>query len=370
MAKHQLKYGNNILSIVDKMGLFAPGTDDAWTILSDLVVNEGDLSTGPIPTFTLDQAPVKIPSLFAYSHYRNSAYYKSGQYAFHCDGNTNTMVQRNLLQAMAIGASNTKDGADKNVTMVKIDKLIEAEKFYSSVKIPKFPEIFPEHFDEELATKGEKLFKEKFFDIPQQDGSIRKETCYSCHYQKPQGREIPIGWVNTNRKRWAFYHADPKNNEYLQKLGQKAREYTKASATDQGISLDNEFLKNDTWHQWRSGYIARPLHGIWASAPYLHNGSVRTIRQLLTNPEDRESIFYTGTRNYDIENIGYKSEEYFYPNNIKSEKYKVKAFAREVGKPRRTIHQQNSTKENIGHAFGTDWTSEEKDAVIEYIKSL
>ena len=197
-----------------------------------------------------------------------------------------------------------------------------------------------------------------------------KETCYSCHYRKPQGREIPIDWVNTDRRRWAFFHGKSENNEYLQKIGQKARDYTKASAKDQGVSMNNEFLKNDIWHKRRSGYIARPLHGIWVSAPYLHNGSVRTIRQLLTKPEKRENIFYTGTRNYDIEDLGYKSEEYFYPNNSGLEKNKVKAFAREVGMLKPAIHPENKTKENIGHTFGTDWSPEEKDAIIEYIKSL
>ena len=54
-------------------------------------------------------------------------------------------------------------------------------------------------------------------------------------------------------------------------------------------------------------YRPRPLNGIWASPPYLHNGSVRTVFQLLSPEEEREDVFYVGTRQYDPRHLGYKS---------------------------------------------------------------
>jgi len=52
-------------------------------------------------------------------------------------------------------------------------------------------------------------------------------------------------------------------------------------------------------------YKARPLEGIWATAPYLHNGSVPTLYALLQAPADRPKTFNVGTRVYDPKNVGY-----------------------------------------------------------------
>lgn len=57
-------------------------------------------------------------------------------------------------------------------------------------------------------------------------------------------------------------------------------------------------------------YKARPLNGIWATGPYLHNGSVRTIRQLLI-PGIRQETFNVGSRAYDPEGMGFKDEGNF-----------------------------------------------------------
>lgn len=52
-------------------------------------------------------------------------------------------------------------------------------------------------------------------------------------------------------------------------------------------------------------YKARPLAGIWATPPFLHNGSVPTIYQLLSPVTEREQNFYVGRREYDIKHLGY-----------------------------------------------------------------
>ena len=53
------------------------------------------------------------------------------------------------------------------------------------------------------------------------------------------------------------------------------------------------------------GYKARPLGGIWATAPYLHNGSVPNLYELLLPPDRRSTMFWTGTTQYDAERVGY-----------------------------------------------------------------
>jgi hypothetical protein len=53
---------------------------------------------------------------------------------------------------------------------------------------------------------------------------------------------------------------------------------------------------------------AGPLAAAWATGPYLHNGSVPTIYELLA-PEERRDVFWTGGRELDLERLGYMSED-------------------------------------------------------------
>ena len=52
-------------------------------------------------------------------------------------------------------------------------------------------------------------------------------------------------------------------------------------------------------------YKARPLHGVWATPPFLHNGSVPSIYHLLSPLQQRPTTFYVGNREYDPQKLGY-----------------------------------------------------------------
>ncbi len=52
-------------------------------------------------------------------------------------------------------------------------------------------------------------------------------------------------------------------------------------------------------------YKARSLNGIWATGPYLHNGSIRTLKQLISGKRDK--TFKIGSREYDTEELGFKN---------------------------------------------------------------
>ena len=56
-------------------------------------------------------------------------------------------------------------------------------------------------------------------------------------------------------------------------------------------------------------YKPRPLAGIWAVGPFLHNGSVPTIYQLLSPADSRDKTFWVGTRDFDSENLGLKTQQ-------------------------------------------------------------
>ena len=54
-------------------------------------------------------------------------------------------------------------------------------------------------------------------------------------------------------------------------------------------------------------YKARPLNGIWATAPYLHNGSVSSLYQMLLPDSERKPSFYVGGKTFDAINVGFES---------------------------------------------------------------
>jgi hypothetical protein len=54
------------------------------------------------------------------------------------------------------------------------------------------------------------------------------------------------------------------------------------------------------------GYKSRPLHGIWATAPYLHNGSVPNLWEMLVPEERRSPVFWVGTRRFDPVRVGFE----------------------------------------------------------------
>lgn len=104
------------------------------------------------------------------------------------------------------------------------------------------------------------------------------------------------------------------------------------------------------------GYKARPLTGIWATAPYLHNGSVRTLYQLLLPEAAREPRFYVGGREFDPSDVGYRSEPG--PNRFLFEAVDA------AGVP----IPGNS---NRGHDYNNaSLTERDRRALIEYLKTL
>ncbi|MEM7060735.1 MAG: di-heme-cytochrome C peroxidase [Pseudomonadota bacterium] len=114
---------------------------------------------------------------------------------------------------------------------------------------------------------------------------------------------------------------------------------------------DKKFLltDDDQSRGMNGAYKARPLNGIWATAPFLHNGSVPNLRALLDKPENRPGSFVLGGWEYDPTIVGYAP--YDGPH----------AFTYDVSK------KGNS---NGGHIWGTTLSDADKDALLEYLKTL
>ncbi|MDA7827607.1 di-heme-cytochrome C peroxidase [Rhodobacteraceae bacterium] len=100
-------------------------------------------------------------------------------------------------------------------------------------------------------------------------------------------------------------------------------------------------------------YKARPLNGIWASAPYLHNGSVPSIADLLLPPHQRPKTFAVPMGDFDVDRIGLAQNK--------------GGFEFWVTTPKGDPVIGNS---NLGHDYGTDLSPEEKAALIEFVKGL
>jgi mono/diheme cytochrome c family protein len=157
--------------------------------------------------------------------------------------------------------------------------------------------------------------------------------CASCHASEITGTRLPLKGVDTDAERlwtWKKEHA------------------VAANKAVQGFGIDRKGLVEDEL----IGYNAVYLDGLWLRAPYLHNGSVPTLRDLLNPPAERPAIFWRGYDLFDDQDVGFIS---------------TGAEAERVGTPFDTSQRSNG---NGGHLFGTMLPTTEKDALIEYLKTL
>jgi hypothetical protein len=99
------------------------------------------------------------------------------------------------------------------------------------------------------------------------------------------------------------------------------------------------------------GYANAPLDGVWLRSPYLHNGSVPTLRALLY-PDERPRQFYRAYDVFDYQNVGYVSSG---------------PEAEKLGWRYDTTVRGNS---NAGHLYGATLAPEDKDDLLEYLKTL
>lgn len=210
---------------------------------------------------------------------------------------------------------------------------VDIQQYLLSLEAPKYP--FP--IDAALAAKGEKLFT---------------QTCVRCHgTYGPDGKYpnkiVPLQEIGTDRARY-----DGITPEFV-------AYYNKSwFAQEQQGWLADGFTSRRT-----EGYQAPPLDGVWATAPYFHNGSTPTLADVL-NSRQRPRIFTrsyrTGDADYDRAKVGWRVQVLDRPadpNLSPTERRKV-------------YDTTQPGRGNGGHTYGDHFSDEERRAVIEFLKTL
>lgn len=252
----------------------------------------------------------------------------------HWDGNNTKVDERNLSAAFGTGATPT--------TLDK-EKVLRTAKFlWDQARPPAFP---AQYVQPDLAARGERLYR---------------THCWSCHGNGSPpfrvagdgglvGTVTPIEYVGTDRARLDSYTpalAAAQNSLYA---GFPADEERCREHED---DVEHCYPARFSHFRKTNGYANLPLDGLWLRAPYLHNGSVPDLRALLERPEARPRVFYTGYDVYDYGRVGFVTQG----REAEAHGWRFDTALRGNG--------------NRGHAYGTDLSTAEKSALIEYLKTF
>ncbi len=204
----------------------------------------------------------------------------------------------------------------------------DIQAYLLSIEAPKYP--FP--IDAKLAATGHKLFN---------DNCAKCHGTYGPNWTYPS-KVIPLKQIGTDATR--YYGLTPK-------LGEHYDQSWFAKEKPEGFKT----LES-------AGYQAPPLDGVWATAPYLHNGSVPTLYDML-NSKTRPKIF---TRSFRTDEAAYDKKKIGWKIQVLEEMPKVEnAFER-----RKIYDTTQPGRGNQGHTFGDQFDEAERWAVIEYLKTL
>lgn len=227
------------------------------------------------------------------------------------DGNSPTIHDRNV--GAAFGAGATRESID----MAAIDRVTQ---FLRNLPAPAYP--WGITADSARLEHGKELYD---------------QHCASCHALDGDkiGDIEPLDVIGT----------DP---------------YRVNSYTD---TLNSLMLSYGEGYDWKlldmvktDGYANQPLDGIWARAPYLHNGSVPTLHDLLLPEDQRPTTFYAGSGVYDTVNVGMRDDI----TRIGDKQM----FLFDTAVP------GNSNKGHSGPYFGTNLSESDRQALIEYLKTI
>ncbi|RZA07270.1 MAG: cytochrome C [Moraxellaceae bacterium] len=259
------------------------------------------------------------------------------------NGSVPIPIYRNIAAALTLGLENT----DVRVAAFS-EELLHG--------LPANP--YPFNVDTELAGKGKILFAQHCAD------------CHQPHNGKvygnigtPMGRANVVDWIIELGGRSSFYDTCSQDTavEIMGKIVKPCEKF-------EGVPLaGKQALAMRPLSQQR-GYNARPLSGIWAQAPYFHNGSVPTLYHVLIANE-RPQTFLRGIEEYDQEKLGFvwKKEDVKFTENLNTAMH----FDTSVIPALNAVGHAGDITDN-GKTYKLDWSDDKAGAVaiLEYLKVL
>jgi cytochrome c5 len=210
---------------------------------------------------------------------------------------------------------------------------VDIQAYLLSLTPPKYP--FP--IDQQLAHKGEALFN---------------KTCARCHGTYGEkatypNRIVPLEEIGTDRTR--FDGITPEFGRYYNKTW---------FAQEKPGWITDELTARPS-----KGYQVPPLDGVWATAPYFHNGSAPTVADVLNSrgrPKYFTRSYGTDRADYDPVKLGLKIQQLDGPADTKASDFE-----------RRKVYDTTLPgRGNAGHTYGDDLSDDERKAIIEYLKTL
>ena len=232
----------------------------------------------------------------------------------HWDGDNDSVDERNLSASLGAG-----------VTPVTVDHASLARVRDWIWTLP--PPAYPYGVDATLAVRG---------------ATVYQQQCLACH-----GDHRFRDGVNAGTRVGMIEDADRIGTDR-----HRLDSYTDVFAANQ-YALFPESVYRFTHFRKTAGYANQPLDGIWLRGPYLHNGSVPTLRALLDPPDQRPTVFYRGYDVFDQQNVGFVS------NVPEAEGLRFFRYDTSV--------KGNS---NSGHLYGTMLPDADKRAIVEYMKTF
>ena len=235
----------------------------------------------------------------------------------HWDGNNSRVEERNLSAAFGTGAT---------PALIDHAAIARIEAWIATATPPAFDKFYP--IDRALATRGAALYA---------------QSCAACHGKNGSdfsgehvGKITRIADIGSDRGRLDSYTLQLAQNQGMLYSAHPERRF-------------RHFRK--TW-----GYANAPLDGLWLRAPYLHNGSVPTLWDLLQPAARRPASFYRGNDLYDPKQLGFVSTQPI------SQSKKLFAYDTRIPGNRNTGHE--------GAAYGTTLPDRDKWALLEYLKTF
>lgn len=234
--------------------------------------------------------------------------------------------------------------------------------------------VFPGALDASLVQQGADIFHGR--KAPADPSTFK--ACFQCHgtYTKKSASadfSKPGSWSVEYKgsEQLRNVGTDPKYNEIVQKYRPIADHIGKLKAYYAAQGTPELFPNDDPLTG--KGYIPPPLVGVWATAPYFHNGSVPTIEAVL-NSELRPEIWARDQSpyDYDLKHVGLEYASLSRPEyDAGAEKAAATHYRSKAALDQMFIYDTKGFgRGNMGHTFGDSLSTGERTAIIEFLKSL